>query len=199
MARGYKALTRLARWAGFGVILVGFIGVTVVGIQRTLDSQDREQRAARAAVAAGTPYAGRNEFRVSLKSVEADDAVPLPASMELRVGIAYQDRISYWAEPIDVAACSSKSPSDRETVVISRRSGEVIFAVGPLSVDVSPQNPNSVSTRRPIILIDGSPYSIVGRKSVKKLIALQGEVPAVDSFTARTAGITGEFEIQQLM
>ena len=187
----------ILRWAGYLAVTVCTLGMMVWGAERSLERTERAQRDARIMALAGPPHSGTKEIQISVKSLDVANSVIGAGDMDLRIGIAYDNRIAYWAHPIDVQSCSVRSDADPfETFVRSRRDGEVILAVGPITRTEKLAVPEDArSTRGPIVLIDGVPYSVVERKSVENLIELSHLGPKLAAFDERASGVRGEVEL----
>lgn len=182
------------RGAGY----VGVAAILVIGMfyasKRSLAAFDEETRRAQGMSVTAPAPGGNNLITVTVHTAAIDHALA-GTPIEVRAGVAYDDRIAYWRDAMPIGGSEDSEPI--RTVVASRKSGEVIVAVGPLPAHATQAQPGaSDSIRGSIVWIDAQPYAVVHRKSVENLIEVKSRQGTPVRFSESAVGVEGEIELR---
>jgi len=184
----------LFRGAGYIAIAAALVTGMFFASQRSLAALDDENQRARAEMSTAPAPGGNNLITITLRP----SAVDRPAAgtpIEMRAGVAYDDRIAYWRDAIPLVGAEGLETID--TAVASRDSGEVIVAVGPLPVGSAIAQPAPTdSIRGSIVWIDEKAYAIVHRKAVENLMEVKSRQGVAVAFAESTVGVRGEIELR---
>lgn len=184
----------LFRGAGYIAIAAALVTGMFFASQRSLAALDEENHRARAEMIDAPAPGGNNLITVTLRT----SAIDLPAGgtpIEMRAGVAYDDRIAYWRDAIPLIGTNGLESID--TAVASRDSGEVIVALGPLPAgSTSAQPAPSDSIRGAIVWIEDKAYAIVHRKAVENLMEVKSRQGVAVAFAESTVGVRGEIELR---
>lgn len=196
MTRFKRLKPLLLKSAGYAAIALTLLAGLFFASKRSLAALDAQDGRARSEARVAPAPGDNNLITVTVRTTAVEDSgMPL----ELRVGVAYGDRVAYWRDAMPIGdATLSADAVEINTVLASRESGEVIVAVGPLPEGSwRAQASASGSVRGAVVWIDDRPFAIVHRKLVEDLIAIKSRSVTPTNFSEASLGLHGEIALQQ--
>lgn len=186
----------LLKSAGYAAIALTLLAGLFFASKRSLAALDAQNGRAHSEARVAPAPGDNNLITVTVRTTAVDGSgMPL----ELRAGVAYGDRVAYWRDAMPIAgATPSADAVEINTVLASRKSGEVIFAVGPLPEGSRrAQASASGSVRGSVVWIEDRPFAIVHRRPVEDIIDMKSRAFATTDFSEASLGLYGEIELRQ--
>lgn len=116
-----------------------------------------------------------------------------PNGYELRLGVAYDNRIVYWRAPVEPEKTELTRGS---TIMTSRGAGEILVAVGP--IPHSSLGPGASGMDATVVEIDGQPFAVVHREAVANLIHGNARQKKSVTFHDDRLGVQGAIDLKHV-